>query len=297
MRIASWNVDGAEHAVVHTDEGWVRVLDLLPGIRTVNDLIGGGEEDVETLQARLKAGQASVTLDPQACQVLPSVPHASNIIAIGRNYADHADEEAVAPPVRPELFLKHTSSLNADGAPIVWDPAYTSQVDWEAELGVVIGRTARNVPVPEALDYVFGYTVFNDISARDLQFGDAQWARGKSLEGFGPVGPWIVTRDEIADPQDLRISCRVNDAVVQEATTADMFFGVADIIAFCSRAFTLRSGDLIVTGTPGGVGAFRSPPVWLRDGDVVTVEVERVGVLSNTCLAPSRSLENNHPIR
>lgn len=284
MRIASWNVDGAEHAVVHEGGRWFLVSELLSGrIRTVNDLIRGGESVLETLRAALSTGPLAASVEPSRGTVLPALPHPANIIAIGRNYVDHTSEEDVAPPSRPEMFLKHTSAVNADDASISWDPRYTDNVDWEAELAVVIGRDARDVDAADALDHVFGYAAFNDLTARDLQFGDAQWARGKSLEGFAPVGPWIVTRDEIEDPQRLRLTCRVNDVVVQDATTADMIFSVAEIISFCSRAFTLKAGDVIATGTPGGVGAFREPPIWLRDGDVISIELENVGTLTNRC--------------
>jgi 2-keto-4-pentenoate hydratase/2-oxohepta-3-ene-1,7-dioic acid hydratase in catechol pathway len=157
----------------------------------------------------------------------------------------------------------------------------TAQVDYEAELAVVIGRTARQVPVDRALDYVLGYTCLNDVSARDLQVSDGQWTRAKSLDTFCPIGPWIVTADEVPDPGALRIRCRVNGELRQDASTADLVHGVPELIAYCSRSFTLEPGDVIATGTPGGVGAFREPPVFLGDGDAIDVEIERVGTLSN----------------
>jgi 2-keto-4-pentenoate hydratase/2-oxohepta-3-ene-1,7-dioic acid hydratase in catechol pathway len=148
---------------------------------------------------------------------------------------------------------------------------------------VVIGRTARRVSEADALDHVLGYTCLNDVSARDLQFGDGQWARGKSLDTFCPMGPALVTTDEIPDPQDLAISCSVGDRVVQSASTSQMYFGVAAIISYCSQSFSLEPGDVIATGTPGGVGIFRDPPLLLTDGDEVTVEIERIGRLRNVC--------------
>lgn len=294
MRIASWRLGNAEYAVVDTEGVWVRVADLVEGVRTIADLIRGGESALAALRQALQANAPWPSVDPSLATTLPAIPQPANIIAIGRNYEDHASEEAVPAPTRPEMFLKHTSSVSADRAPIAWDPDYAENVDWEAELAVVIGRDARDVDVADALDYVFGYSVLNDVTARDLQFADAQWARGKSLDGFAPVGPWIVTRDEIEDPQRLRVTCFLNDLVVQEATTADMFFSVAEIISFCSRAFTLKAGDLIATGTPGGVGAFRTPPIWLRDGDTVTVRVEDIGTLVNPCVAPRRPREKGN---
>ena len=157
------------------------------------------------------------------------------------------------------------------------------QVDYEAELAVVIGRTARNVPVETALDHVLGYTCLNDVSARDLQFADGQWVRGKSLDTFCPLGPWLVTADEIPDPGALRLRCLVNDEVLQEAMTSEMVHGVPELIAFCSRFMTLEPGDIIATGTPAGVGVFRQPPRFLGDGDVVVVDIDGVGRLTNPC--------------
>jgi 2-keto-4-pentenoate hydratase/2-oxohepta-3-ene-1,7-dioic acid hydratase in catechol pathway len=159
----------------------------------------------------------------------------------------------------------------------------TAEVDYEAELAVVIGRRARNVPIDEALDHVLGYSCLNDVSARDLQVSDGQWTRAKSLDTFCPIGPWVVTADAIPDPGALRVRCRVNGEQRQDASTAELVHGVAELIAYCSRSFTLEPGDVIATGTPGGVGAFREPPLFLADGDTVEVEIERVGILTNRC--------------
>lgn len=169
------------------------------------------------------------------------------------------------------------------GDEIRWDPALTSQVDYEADLAVIIGRRARRVVEAEALDYVLGYTCLNDVSARDLQIKDGRWVRAKSLDTFCPIGPALVTCDEVGDPGDLAISCAVNGERLQAARTSDMFFGVAEIITYASRAFTLEPGDVIATGTPAGVGAIRQPPRYLTDGDVVTVTVESIGELTNVC--------------
>ncbi len=216
-------------------------------------------------------------------ELLAPVGRPAKVVAIGRNYREHADEEGVDTPPAPLIFAKWPSAIVGPDAEIRWDPSLTAQVDYEAELAVVIGRTARRVPVASALDHVLGYTGLNDVSARDLQFGDGQWTRGKSLDTFCPMGPALVTADEVPDPQALEIECRVNDEVMQHASTAQMYFGVAEIISHCSMAFTLEPGDVIATGTPGGVGIFRDPPVVLRDGDVVTVSIEGIGRLRNTC--------------
>ena len=207
----------------------------------------------------------------------------SKIVAIGRNYREHAAEEGVDVPAAPLMFAKFPSSIVGPGDEIRWSARLTDSVDFEAELAVVIGTAARDVPMESALQHVFGYTCLNDVSARDLQFGDGQWIRGKSLDTFCPVGPVVVTADEIVDPQALGIRCRVNGDLLQDASTSQMYFTVAELISYCSRNFTLEPGDLIATGTPSGVGVFRDPPVYLRDGDVVRVEIDGIGTLSNPC--------------
>jgi 2-keto-4-pentenoate hydratase/2-oxohepta-3-ene-1,7-dioic acid hydratase in catechol pathway len=181
------------------------------------------------------------------------------------------------------LFAKLPSALVGDGATISWSAALTTQVDYEAELAVVIGRRARNVPVELALEHVFGYSCLNDVSARDLQVRDGQWTRAKSLDTFCPMGPWVVTADEIPDPGALRVRCRVNGELRQDETSAALVHGVAELVAYCSQSFTLEPGDIIATGTPGGVGAFRDPPVFLGDGDLVEVEIDGIGTLRNRC--------------
>lgn len=211
------------------------------------------------------------------------VPRPGKVVAIGKNYPDHVTEQGAIPPPEPLIFAKFTTSVIGHGEPIRWDPALTSQVDYEAELAVVIGWHARNVSEADALSFVLGYSALNDVSARDLQFGDKQWVRGKSLDTFCPIGPALVTADEIPNPDDLAIACSVNGRVLQSARTSDMFYNVARIISHCSRAFTLEPGDVIATGTPGGVGVFRDPPIYLQDGDVVDVTIERIGSLVNPC--------------
>ena len=216
-------------------------------------------------------------------RVGPSVPEPRNVICVGKNYPLHAEEEGEELPELPLLFSKHTSTITGPFDSIEWDASLTGEVDWEAELGVVIGRAARRVSPDDALDYVFGYTASNDVSARDLQFSDDQWFRSKSLDSFLPVGPVIVTPDEVGDPQSLALECRVNGVIKQSSNTAHMYHSVADVISFCSHSFTLLPGDLILTGTPGGVGVFRDPPEFLGHGDVVEVEIERIGLLRNEC--------------
>ena len=205
----------------------------------------------------------------------------SKVLAIGLNYADHARESGMEPPKNPLIFVKTNNSICYDGDPIRWAAADSDQVDYEAELAVVIGTRARRVSEADALDYVFGYTCCNDVSARDAQFGDQQWVRGKSFDTFCPLGPAIVTADEIPDSQNLAIKCRVNGETLQDSNTSEMIFGVAHLIAYCSRFMTLEVGDIIATGTPFGVGFSRTPPIYLKDGDVCEIDIEKIGVLTN----------------
>jgi 2-keto-4-pentenoate hydratase/2-oxohepta-3-ene-1,7-dioic acid hydratase in catechol pathway len=216
-------------------------------------------------------------------RLLAPLPRPGKVVAIGLNYADHAAEASskVTAPPEPPVFAKFPSAIIGPQEPIVFSRKLTREVDYEAELAVVIDRPARHVPEAEALSHVFGYTCLNDVSARDLQFSDGQWVRGKSLDSFCPMGPWIVTPDEIADPQRLGVRCWVSDELLQEGSTADMFFSVAALIAHLSRAFTLEPGDVIATGTPPGVGYFRKPKRLLGHGDEVVVWVEGVGELRN----------------
>jgi 2-keto-4-pentenoate hydratase/2-oxohepta-3-ene-1,7-dioic acid hydratase in catechol pathway len=222
----------------------------------------GGEHDAGavTLEAPLRPGK---------------------IVAIGLNYRQHASESGVAPPAAPLIFAKFPSSVVGPSAEIVVDRRLTESVDWEAELGVVVGARMRNVPRERALEHVFGYTVVNDVSARDAQSGDGQWVRAKSMDTFCPMGPVVVGSDEIGEPQALRLWTAVNGEVMQDACTADMIFGVADLLAYCSSNFTLEPGDLLITGTPWGVGIVREPPVTLQPGDVVETGIDGIGTLRN----------------
>ena len=208
------------------------------------------------------------------------VPRPGKIVCVGLNYHDHAGELKLAVPKAPALFSKFSSCVIAPGEPVVI-PAGSEQLDYEAELAVIIGRRATRVSAERAYDVVFGYTAFNDVTARDFQFADVQWQRGKSCDTFAPMGPAIVTADEIPDPHTLRITLTVNGAVMQESNTSQMIFGVPEIIEYITRTITLEPGDVIATGTPAGVGYGRKPPVFLRKGDRMTVDIERIGSLGN----------------
>jgi 2-keto-4-pentenoate hydratase/2-oxohepta-3-ene-1,7-dioic acid hydratase in catechol pathway len=223
----------------------------------------------------------SISLDH--VKYAPVVTRPSKIIALGLNYKDHAEESKGNLPEAPLVFAKFPNSLIGHNDEIIWDVNVTRKVDFEAELAVIIGKSIYDCPEDEAMDAVFGYTCANDVSARDLQFGDGQWVRGKSLDSFCPLGPWVVTADELQDPHSLKIRCILNGRIMQDSHTGLMIFRLPEIISFLSRHFTLFPGDIILTGTPSGVGAFRDPSVYMKNGDEVVVEIERVGRLVNTC--------------
>ena len=214
------------------------------------------------------------------------VPRPGKIVCIGLNYRDHARESGLAVPATPVIFSKFSSCVIAPGEPVVV-PTTSEKIDYEAELAVVIGRVAKHVSADRAYDYVLGYTAFNDVTARDFQFGDGQWQRGKSCDTFAPMGQTIVTTDEIPDPHTLRITMKVNGAVMQDSNTNQLIFRVPELIEFITRSITLEPGDVIATGTPAGVGFARKPPVFLKPGDTMEVEIERIGGLGNPIVAAS----------
>ena len=220
-----------------------------------------------------------------------AVPRPGKIVCIGLNYRDHAAESGLAVPKTPVIFSKFSSCVIAPGEPVVIPPA-SEKVDYEAELAVVIGRRASHVAADRVYDYVLGYTAFNDVTARDFQFGDGQWQRGKSCDTFAPMGQTIVTADEIPDPHTLRISLTVNGTVMQDSSTSQLIFRVPELIAFITASITLEPGDVIATGTPAGVGFARKPPVFLEPGDRMEVNIDRIGALGNPIVASPVSRES-----
>jgi 2-keto-4-pentenoate hydratase/2-oxohepta-3-ene-1,7-dioic acid hydratase in catechol pathway len=207
-----------------------------------------------------------------------------NIVCVGRNYAEHAREGGVAPPEVPVFFTKPPTAVVGPGAGVVAHPV-TQHLDYEVELAVVLGRRGRNIPAARALDYVFGYTILNDVTARDLQHRHQQWFKGKSLDTFAPLGPWIVHRSALPDPQRLRLQMRINGETRQDSTTAKMIFSVAQLIEALSAGMTVEPGDILATGTPEGVGMGYSPPRWLQPGDVMEAHIDGIGVLRNRVVA------------
>jgi acylpyruvate hydrolase len=223
----------------------------------------------------------SCIYDPLECRLLAPIHDPGKIICLGLNYADHAAEQGKQPPDKPMIFAKYASCIVGPGDPVVLPSRYTSKVDYEAELAVVIGRKAKEVSESEAPDCIAGYTLMNDVTARDFQSEDKQWVRGKSCDTFAPMGPHILTADEVPDPHNLRIQLRLNGRTMQDSSTSQLVFRVPFLISYLSRTMTLEPGDVISTGTPPGVGVYRTPPLFLKSGDCMEVEIERIGVLAN----------------
>ena len=252
----------------------------------MRDLIALGDDGLHRIRQHLDLlGEEALRGLPrlEALALRAPIPRPrKNVLCVGHNYAEHTAEQQREPPERPTIFTKAVTAVIGPHDAIPLDPAVSTQIDWEVELGVVIGRGGRGIKRAHALDHVYGYLVVNDVSARDIQYAHGgQFFLGKSLDGSCPLGPWIVTREEIGDPQGLHLVTRVNGAVKQEATTGDMIFSVAELIEWLSRGMTLEPGDIIATGTPGGVGHFRTPPEYLQPGDLVETEISEIGVLRN----------------
>ncbi len=256
---------------------------------TLIEVIEVGQPALDAVQGVLDAAAASDsaaewTLDEMGLQYGPAVADPGKIICVGLNYRRHAAETGMAVPETPVLFSKFMNTIASYGDSVSLPPVAT-EYDYEVELGVVMGKPARNVSEEDALDYVLGYVTANDVSVRDLQTRTSQWLLGKTLDNFLPVGPYLVTSDEVGDPQRLSIKTWVNGEIRQDSSTSDMIFTVAQIVSYISRYFTLEPGDLIVTGTPEGVAMGREDKPWLKPGDEVTVEVETLGVLKNVMIA------------
>ncbi|WP_241986800.1 fumarylacetoacetate hydrolase family protein [Cryobacterium fucosi] len=290
MKFAHLRVDGQstprlaavfDDSAVFLDE----IMDDAP--RDLQDLIEKGDDDYDRVRAlTLNAVSHGATLTPlDDLRYSSAVLRPPQIIAIGANYAAHSSELQLRAEAAATVFSLWPNSLTGHESTITWATDLTAQVDYEAEVGVVIGRAARNVSVQDALDHVFGYTVVNDITARDLQFSEAQWSRCKSFDGFTPTGPVVVTADEIGDPQDLWLTTHVDSRILQDASSGDMVRTVAEIISYLSKTSTLLPGTLISTGSPGGAGYSRKPPVFLRDGSTVTVAIDKIGFLTTHCRA------------
>jgi 2-keto-4-pentenoate hydratase/2-oxohepta-3-ene-1,7-dioic acid hydratase in catechol pathway len=254
------------------------------GFESVLSVIAGGAEAIDRVQRWLQSPPAHALANMAGIQMMAPIPKPPKIICIGLNYRDHAEEGKMAIPEVPTVFAKFPTAVNGHGQPIVL-PRNSVKPDYEAEFAVVIGKRGRHIPEEQWLDYVFGYTMFNDVSARDFQMATSQWIMGKTFDTFAPFGPAVVTADEVPDPHNLAISLTLNGEVMQDSNTGNMIFRIPRLIAFLSSVFTLEPGDIIATGTPAGVGFARKPPRWLKPGDEVTVRVEGLGELTNPVIA------------
>lgn len=293
MKLANLSVRGRLRLGVEKDG---RVIDAAAlaaanGVEDVPSTVDAAVRDSSALprlrQLVERAGDGPWCQPVTAATFGPCVSAPQKIVCIGLNYRRHAQETGQPVPTVPVVFSKYANTLTGHGRPIEL-PSGALEFDYEVELGVVIGRAVRDVSVDRALDAVFGYCTCNDFSARDLQFRTSQWLLGKTCDDFMPAGPWLVTADDVPDPQSLQMRCWVNGEVRQDSNTGDMVFGVAELVSYLSRHMTLHPGDLISTGTPEGVALGRKPPPWVRAGDVVAVEIERLGRLENRFVAPAR---------
>ena len=279
MRIVHLEKQGVPGIAADDGSGWHGLTERESGFPgTLPDLLARGADLLRTGRDLL----AAHTIDLNAVRILPPVPKPPKILCVGLNYDDHLEESGLKKPVYPEIFARFATSLIAHGEPIRRPPE-SSALDYEAELAVVIGRGGRRIQHDRALDHVAGYSLFNDASIRDFQLRTPQWTMGKNFDATGAFGPWLVTPDAVPPGADkLRIQGRLNGRVMQDSSIDKLIFGVSELITLISVAMTLEPGDVIITGTPGGVGAARKPPVFMHPGDIFEVEIEGMGVLSNS---------------
>jgi 2-keto-4-pentenoate hydratase/2-oxohepta-3-ene-1,7-dioic acid hydratase in catechol pathway len=285
MKLLTFVANGEAKSGVVTDKGVIDVAAAGSALgaeppTTIAGLDESGRSALSSLAGKVQGGESWLH-DEAGLTLGPCVSNPGKIICIGLNYAKHAAESGQPIPTHPVVFSKFSNTLagHNEDVPLITDVA--EQFDYEAELGVVIGQRCRNVSEEDALSYVLGYCTANDLSVRDLQNRTSQWLLGKTPDKFLPIGPYLVTADEVGDPQKLRLTCKVNGETRQDSNTSDMIFSVAQIISYCSQFFTLEPGDLIITGTPSGVAMGMANKPWLKKGDVVEVEVEKLGALTN----------------
>lgn len=278
MKLIRFGAKGEERPGIAARGGIVDLEKYFPGIPDIGEEFfeNGWPEKIRELDA---PGEI------HDIRIGPPIANPGKIICLGKNYAAHVEEGSFELPKTPILFNKTLNTLNGPFDPISI-PKSDNKIDWEVELAVVIGKKGKAISRDKAFSHIAGYTVLNDVSAREAQFSDTQWFRGKSFDTFAPMGPAIVTKDEITEPMNLNLSARVNDTPMQEGNTSQMIFDIAFIVEFISQDITLYPGDIISTGTPSGVGCFRDPPVYLLPGDIVECRVEGIGCLRNRCIAP-----------
>jgi 2-keto-4-pentenoate hydratase/2-oxohepta-3-ene-1,7-dioic acid hydratase in catechol pathway len=261
--------------------------DMIGLLARGNSYLKALSEVTRNLAGGSAAGRKGLFTPLAKARLRAPIARPGKITCVGLNYVDHAREQGIEPPQSPIFFLKSVNTICGPGDPIVLPPNST-QVDYEAEFAVVIGKGGHNIPEDRAMGHVAGYMILNDVSARDMQFGDKQWYRGKSCDTFAPCGPWITTADEIADLDNLQIRLTLNGESMQDSNTSNLIFKVPYLISYLSQSLTWEAGDIISTGTPPGVGVFRKPPVFLKAGDTVSVTVEGLGTLTNPVVGPAK---------
>ncbi len=287
MRLVTFSPKGSEHfrvGALAEKNGEEFVVDLeRAGISPASDmrsLLEAGPSHLSSLGKQLPGAPPEAYLEFASVTLGPVIANPNKIICIGLNYRDHAEETKLAVPETPTVFAKYSNTLIGSGQPIIL-PATSSEVDYEAELAFVIGKRAKHVDVERGLEYVAGYTILNDVSARDYQLRVSQWTIGKSFDTFAPIGPALVTRDEITNPHSLAIRLWLGDQLLQNSTTANLIFRIPELVSYLSSVMTLEPGDVVATGTPAGVGFTRKPPIYLKHGDTVRIEIDGLGSLSN----------------
>jgi len=290
LRLVRYRHSGVESYGLLIDDEIISLPTLEGALKTplpstIEEFIGLGEEGMRTVEQLMldstKTEKRKVTIKIGDATFLAPVSSPPKIICLGLNYRDHAEESGADIPDEPIIFMKPRTAIIGSDEPII-RPSFVKELDYEAELAIIIGKKGRNIPVWEAKKYIFGYTAFNDVSAREIQFKDRQWTRGKSFDTFAPMGPCITTADQIGNPSNLNIRTRVNGELRQNSSTNNMVFNVYEVIHHISRVITLEPSDIIATGTPAGVAVFMKPePKFLSPGDLVEVEIENIGTLRN----------------
>lgn len=287
MKLSTFEMNGKKQVGVMKEDGVVSLNRLLgkPQL-SMMELVEKGLSYMKEIEPLIQTSESDYSLSE--VELKAPLERPKKVVCVGNNYMDHCREQNVEPPKNPLIFSKWPSCVVGYDDDIVL-PSESNQVDFEAELGVVFQNDGKYIAEENVVDHIFGYLALNDVSARDVQFSDGQWVRGKSYDTFIPTGPFIVTADEIEDPHNLSIKTTVNGQVLQDSNTKEMIFNINEIISYLSKGFTFEAGDLIATGTPHGVGVFRDPQLFLEDGDNVTIEIEQMGQLTNNCVREESS--------
>jgi 2-keto-4-pentenoate hydratase/2-oxohepta-3-ene-1,7-dioic acid hydratase in catechol pathway len=287
MKLVRFSSGGEARIGVVVDDRVIDIAATAPSVNVPSSMREFLSRDMLAAARDAAESRNAVSQPLSTARLLAPVGDPQKVICIGQNYKDHCDEQNQAYPERAIIFAKFPTSINDPGAPIALPTHITQQVDYEAELAFVVGRRAKRVSEADAKDYIAGYVCLNDVSARDIQLHPAekQWIRGKSPDGFAPIGPWLVTSDEISDPHDLDIRLTLNGEVRQDSNTSNLIFNVYYLLSHISQGVTLEPGDIVATGTPGGVGMYSNPQVFLKPGDEVSVTIERIGTLTNSVVA------------